>query len=210
VRALKCGQWIILDELNLAPSEVLEALNRLLDDNRELYVPETQETVRPHAHFSLFATQNPVGLYGGRKPLSQALRNRFTELQMEDIPSRDLVSILTQRARLPASFAERMVGVMEELQRLRAGSHDFAGKDGFITPRDLLRWAARRPRTYAELAQEGYMLLAERKDAPERSAVRGALQASFRVELDVEAMYDAPFAAAGAGGGAGGRCWRRC
>jgi midasin len=80
VRALKGGQWIILDELNLAPSEVLEALNRLLDDNRELYVPETQETVRPHAHFALFATQNPVGLYGGRKPLSQALRNRSIRL----------------------------------------------------------------------------------------------------------------------------------
>jgi len=47
----------VLDELNLAPSPVLEALNRLLDDNRELVVPETQEVVRPHPHFMLFATQ---------------------------------------------------------------------------------------------------------------------------------------------------------
>ena len=38
VQAVRRGYWIILDELNLAPSEVLEALNRLLDDNRELYV----------------------------------------------------------------------------------------------------------------------------------------------------------------------------
>jgi midasin len=42
VQALRQGHWIILDELNLAPSEVLEALNRLLDDNRELLIPETQ------------------------------------------------------------------------------------------------------------------------------------------------------------------------
>jgi hypothetical protein len=34
VEAVRKGYWIILDELNLAPSEVLEALNRLLDDNR--------------------------------------------------------------------------------------------------------------------------------------------------------------------------------
>ena len=34
VEAIRKGFWIILDELNLAPSEVLEALNRLLDDNR--------------------------------------------------------------------------------------------------------------------------------------------------------------------------------
>lgn len=39
---MRCGHWIVLDELNLAPTEVLEALNRLLDDNRELYVPELQ------------------------------------------------------------------------------------------------------------------------------------------------------------------------
>lgn len=64
---MRNGHWIILDELNLAPSDVLEALNRLLDDNRELFIPETQETIRAHPHFMLFATQNPPGLYGGRK-----------------------------------------------------------------------------------------------------------------------------------------------
>ncbi|KAH3728738.1 hypothetical protein DPMN_054699 [Dreissena polymorpha] len=66
-KAMKLGHWIILDELNLAPSDVLEALNRLLDDNRELFIPETQETVKAHSRFMLFATQNPPGHYGGRK-----------------------------------------------------------------------------------------------------------------------------------------------
>lgn len=46
VTAVRQGHWIVLDELNLAPSDVLEALNRLLDDNRELFVPELQQTVR--------------------------------------------------------------------------------------------------------------------------------------------------------------------
>ena len=41
VEAVRNGHWVILDELNLAPSEVLEALNRLLDDNRELHIVET-------------------------------------------------------------------------------------------------------------------------------------------------------------------------
>lgn len=40
VQAMTNGDWCLLDELNLAPSEVLEALNRLLDNNKELYVPE--------------------------------------------------------------------------------------------------------------------------------------------------------------------------
>jgi hypothetical protein len=53
---------------------------------RELFIPETQELVRPHEHFMLFATQNPPGVYGGRKTLSLAFRNRFLELHVDDIP----------------------------------------------------------------------------------------------------------------------------
>ena len=76
-QAMRHGWWVILDELNLAPSEVLEARNRVLDANKELYIPETNETVGAHANFRLFATQNPAGsVYGGRKALSTALRNR--------------------------------------------------------------------------------------------------------------------------------------
>lgn len=30
---MKNGYWLLLDELNLAKSEILEALNRVLDDN---------------------------------------------------------------------------------------------------------------------------------------------------------------------------------
>lgn len=58
MKAVRHGHWIVLDELNLAPSDVLEALNRLLDDNRELVVPETHERIRAHPRFALFATQN--------------------------------------------------------------------------------------------------------------------------------------------------------
>ena len=91
------GYWVVLDELNLAPSEVLEALNRLLDDNRELFIPETQEVVKPHPHFMLFATQNPPGVYGGRKVLSRAFRNRFLEVHFDDIPDDELETILSVR-----------------------------------------------------------------------------------------------------------------
>ena len=55
-------------------------LLRFQYDNRELYIPETGEIIKPHEHFKLFATQNPPGVYGGRKPLSRAFRNRFIEM----------------------------------------------------------------------------------------------------------------------------------
>ena len=148
VQALRRGQWIILDELNLAPSEVLEALNRLLDDNRELFIPETQETVHPQEGFMLFATQNPPGTYGGRKRLSAAFRNRFIELHVDDLPGDELETILSSRSLLPPSFCSRMVAVSLDLHRRRQKTAVFAGKHGFITARDLLRWAGRRPGDY--------------------------------------------------------------
>jgi len=111
VKALREGHWIVLDELNLAPTDVLEALNRLLDDNRELLIPETQEVVRPHKDFMLFATQNPPGLYGGRKVLSRAFRNRFLELHFDDIPEDELRTILEGRCQIPPSRCKVIVAV---------------------------------------------------------------------------------------------------
>ena len=178
VQAVRRGHWIILDELNLAPSDVLEALNRLLDDNRELYVPELEEVIKPHPHFMLFATQNPPGLYGGRKVLSQAFRNRFLELNVDDIPGPELVDILVKRVHsLAPPFAECMVNVKTELESIRRGGDIFHGKRGFITPRDLLRWATRNPGTYEELAAAGYSLLAERlRSDAEKLRVKNVLE----------------------------------
>lgn len=114
--AMRRGEWIILDELNLAPSEVLEALNRLLDDNRQLFITETGQTVTAHPRFMLFATQNPPGLYGGRKVLSRAFRNRFIELHFDEIPSVELETILHHRCNIPQSYSKKIIAVLKELQ----------------------------------------------------------------------------------------------
>lgn len=190
VQALRQGHWVILDELNLAPSEVLEALNRLLDDNRELYIPETNETVKPHPNFRLFATQNPSGTYGGRKPLSRAFRNRFVEVQVNDIPSTEMVTILEQRCGCPPSHSRLLVNIMDGLRRRRSRSGVFLGKDGFITPRDLLRWAGRGASSKLELAQEGYMLLAERlRTDEEKLCVKEEIEKHLKVTMDLDSLY---------------------
>ena len=195
VKALRAGHWLVLDELNLAPSEVLEMLNRLLDDNRELLIPETQETVKPHAHFMLFATQNPAGgAYGGRKMMSRAFRNRFLEVHVDDIPHEELKEMIEKRCKIPPSRAEKIVAVMQELHRRRQRSNVFAGRHAFVTPRDLFKWADRLAAaasdSYDLMAQEGFMLLAEGLRRPEeKDAVQQVLQKIVKVTLDVPALY---------------------
>ena len=114
------------------------AMRRLLDDNRELYVPELQEAVRPHPHFQLFATQNPAGAYAGRRPLSRAFRSRFLELHVGDIPDGELAIILELRCEIAPSHAAKLVDVLRTLERHRQvglgssadgmADHGYAGK----------------------------------------------------------------------------------
>ncbi|KAH3728739.1 hypothetical protein DPMN_054700 [Dreissena polymorpha] len=75
--------------------------------------------------------------------LSRAFRNRFVELHFDAIPNKELETILHERSEIPLSYARRLVGVMLELQTRRRGSGVFAGKTGFMTLRDLFRWAQR-------------------------------------------------------------------
>lgn len=191
VEALRKGHWIVLDELNLAPTDVLEALNRLLDDNRELFIPETQEVVHPHPDFMIFATQNPPGLYGGRKVLSRAFRNRFLELHFDDIPQDELEIILRERCKIAPSYAKKIVEVYRQLSVRRQSSRLFEQKNSFATLRDLFRWALRDAVGYEELAANGYMLLAERVRSPEeKQVVKETLEKVMRVKLDMDAYYE--------------------
>jgi len=191
VEALRKGYWIVLDELNLAPTDVLEALNRLLDDNRELLINETQEVVKPHPHFMLFATQNPSGLYGGRKVLSRAFKNRFLELNFDDFPENELEQILEQRCQIPPSYCKKLVIVYKELQQVRQKTRMFEGRHSFITLRDLFRWAERHAQGYQELAEHGFMILGERiRKESEKAVVKQIIEKTMRVKLIEEKIYD--------------------
>ena len=189
-KALKEGHWIVLDELNLAPTDVLEALNRLLDDNRELLIPETQEVVRPHENFVLFATQNPAGLYGGRKVLSRAFRNRFLEIHFDDIPEEDLRIILHERCSIAPSFCSNVVDVYKRISLLRQRSRLFQQRNSFATLRDLFRWAMRSADNREWLALNGLMILGERvRDGAEQTAILRTIEEVTKTKIDMLELY---------------------
>jgi len=57
VSALQAGDWVILDELNLASQTVLEGLNACLDHRAEVYIPELQRSFACPPSFCVFACQ---------------------------------------------------------------------------------------------------------------------------------------------------------
>jgi midasin len=139
----------------------------------------------------LFATQNPAGLYGGRKQLSRAFRSRFLELSFNDIEESELETILQRRCQIAPKYASKIVSVYKSLRSERQRSNIFQGKDAFATLRDLFRWANRSASSWLELAEDGFMLLAERaRRMEEKLLVQQVLEKEFKVTLNPSEFYD--------------------
>lgn len=83
VVAIRNGEDFLIDEISLADDSVLERLNSVLEEEKTLLlaenINENSYSIKANENFRIFATMNPSGDFG-KKELSAALRNRFTEI----------------------------------------------------------------------------------------------------------------------------------
>uniref|UniRef100_A0A914ZUI6 Midasin n=2 Tax=Parascaris univalens TaxID=6257 RepID=A0A914ZUI6_PARUN len=195
LKAVRAGHWVILDELNLAPTDVIEALNRLLDENRELFVSELNEAVKAHPSFRLFATQNPVSAYAGRKRLSRALISRFVVLRFDHLPFDELAQMVVARCAVAPSSAHKMVSVLCDLRAQRSLMGVFSARDGLMTLRDVFRWAKRLALSDQTdwqqcLADQGFFLLAARcRNVVDESLVKATLEKHLKRTISAERLF---------------------
>ena len=187
--ALKNGDWVLLDELNLAPQPVLEGLNAALDHRAEVFVPELGETFRCPPTFRVFAAQNPVQEGGGRKGLPKSFLNRFTRVHVEPMESSDLVHITRALyPRIPATVVERMVAFTAALSAaasVSGGTFARAGAPWEFNLRDLLRWC--------DLIEAAAATAAA--DDPDSVDSNGRTQTDVELAMDAaERAVDATFA----------------
>ena len=129
----------------------------------------------------------------GARYCRKLFRNRFVELHINDIPDEELKIILNKRCEIAPSYCVKLVESMRELQGLRRGSRAFANKDGYITARDLFRWANRKSIGYENLASDGFRVLGERlRSENERMALKKVLEKALKVpEISIEQLYEA-------------------
>ena len=93
--AVKAGDWLLLDEVNMSPASVLESLSQLLDKEGSVTLHEAGEhqSVARHPDFRLFACMNPA-TDAGKTDLAPGLRNRFTEIYCDEMSSKEDISML--------------------------------------------------------------------------------------------------------------------
>lgn len=96
VQSMQEGAVFLIDEISLAEDSVLERLNSVLEPTRSILLPEKGsqdlEEIVAKEGFLIIGTMNPGGDFG-KKELSPALRNRFTEIWVEPITAKAYLEI---------------------------------------------------------------------------------------------------------------------
>lgn len=95
IKALRNGDWILIDEINLATNDVLQKIVPLIEGKSlMLYEKGDLNYISRHKDFRIVACMNPAN-DSGKKPLPPNLVEKFTTIWMSD-PSRPDVEMMVK------------------------------------------------------------------------------------------------------------------
>lgn len=140
--AMQRGDWVLLDEMNLASQTVLEGLNAVLDHRGTVFIPELGRSFERHSDFRVFAAQNPLQQGGGRKGLPKSFLNRFTKVYLQEHTPEDLLMICRHLYPGDQGLVQRMITFNEIIREATMASRTI-GREGSpweFNLRDLFRW----------------------------------------------------------------------
>lgn len=98
IEAMREGNILYIDEINMAKPETLPILNGVLDFRRTITNPFTGEVIKAHNNFKVIAAIN-VG-YVGTLPMNEALKNRFVVLDLHYISGDVLKQVILEQTTL--------------------------------------------------------------------------------------------------------------
>ncbi|KAL8687479.1 MAG: hypothetical protein Q9218_006360 [Villophora microphyllina] len=143
LRAMQNGEWVLLDEMNLASQSILEGLNACFDHRGQVYVPELDQTFSRNPGFVVFAAQNPHHQGSGRKGLPNSFVNRFSVVYADVFDVSDLLTICSEKfPMLPSDDIQTLTTCVTDLDTALHQNHQFGIQGGpwEINLRDTVRW----------------------------------------------------------------------
>jgi len=104
LNSMQTGNWVLLDEINLAPESVLHRLQQLIEGDYVL-LNERADVVslKKHNDFRIFLCMNPPYSSAGKKQLPFSLRSRVQEIY---VPELEKISLIfgTSLTKIPAGL----------------------------------------------------------------------------------------------------------
>ncbi len=92
INAMEYGEFLYIDEINMAKPETLPLINGVLDYRRTITNPFTNEIITAKDGFGVIAAINEG--YIGTVPLNEALKNRFIVIEVPYIEGEQLKKLI--------------------------------------------------------------------------------------------------------------------
>jgi cobaltochelatase CobS len=145
--AIQQPMLLVLDEYDAGRPEVMFAIQRLLEKDGALVLPDQNKVVHPHKKFRIFGTSNTVGmgdstgLYHGTHALNQAQMDRWNMVvRLNYLPEEAEVEIVLSRS---PEYHNRK-DLIEKMVRLAGLTRTgFMAGDisSVMSPRTVIMWA---------------------------------------------------------------------
>lgn len=186
-KAMKRGWWLLIDEIDMAPPEVLTVLQGVLEggDRKRLQLVENEgEVIEAHPGFRIIATANTLGrgdesgLYAGTKVLNAAFLDRFETVIQFDYPDAETeASIIVGKSKIGKREANRMVKIAGRVREANANEEC----ECTMSTRQLIAWA-RKSDKLASVQRAAIYTILNKLNSEDRGLVEGVIQRYFGSE----------------------------
>lgn len=150
--AIQNGWTLLIDEIDYTPPHIAAVLNPVLERSGALYIPETNETIKPKSGFCVIATANSggkgdgTGVYTGVEVLNTAFLDRFSlKINMDYLPFLEEAKMIEKR--FPAAPRDQIAQILNVATEIRKA---FQNQQLSIT------LSTRKVIEYFDLLGEGY------------------------------------------------------
>lgn len=151
-QAVSEGRWILIEDIDLAPIEVLSVLIPLLE-SRTLFIPGRGEVIEAANGFQLFATQTLFGTHS-RDQNANILSHLWTRVVIEALNTTEMKHVLTTLFPKLNVLIGKFIETFNLLLRVISNGGGAVSSDAsdekfvipssrFISSRDLIKWIKR-------------------------------------------------------------------
>lgn len=145
--AVREGRWVLIEDLDRAPTEVMSTLLPLIERG-ELLIPGRGERIQAPSGFRMFATVRTLRGMNDKENLPSLIGLRLWQLlHVKALPRDDLRDVIDSRFPLVHKYIGGILAVFDQLVVSTSGSarllHGRTALDRPIGTRDLLKWCGR-------------------------------------------------------------------
>lgn len=191
--AIQQPMALILDEYDAGRPEILFVIQRLLERDGRLVMPDQNRVITPHPLFRIFATMNTVGLgnlsglYHGTQLLNHAQLDRWNIMATLDyLQADDEMAIVTARVpEFSSPEKQTLLRQMVALAELTREGFATGELSSLMSPRTVISWAE-NILVFKQVDLAFALSFLNRCEEPERDIVAEYFQRCFGRELAYE------------------------